>query len=212
MTSPGARTRSTLPASTTPETPVGSRILAVGFVAISLVLAIGLAGCGGDGGSPVSGASEPKKPVSAAAPQGPAVGSGACGKPKARQAFGSFLRAFNGGDYETLNSLFAAQPAFAWFSSNDPGTRLRKGAERRDTLVPYFRWRHSEHDRLRAAHLTVNTGARHSTGLGFELRRSAADFRHGRWLAVSGKASLTCHGRGPKFLAVSLGGAHDSAG
>lgn len=171
-----------------------------------------MAGCGSDGGSAASGANEPKEPATAATLQGSAVGSGACGKPKARRAFTSFLRAFNRGDYAALDSLFAMQPAFAWFSSSEPGARLRKEAERRDTLVPYFRWRHSEHDRLRAAHLTVNTGAPHSTGLSLELRRSAADFRDGRWLAVSGKASLTCHGRGPKFLAVSLGGAHDSAG
>lgn len=182
------------------------------LVAISVVLAIGLAGCGSDGGSPASGANEPKESASAATLQGPALGSGACGKPKARRAFTSFLRAFNRGDYAALDSLFAAQPAFAWFSSNDPGTRLRKRAERRDTLVAYFRWRHFEHDRLRLAYLTVNTGAPHSTGLGFELRRSAADLRDGEWLAVSGKAGLTCHEGRPKFLVISLGSARDSAG
>jgi hypothetical protein len=142
----------------------------------------------------------------------PATGSGACGSVKARRAFTSFLAAFDHGDYAALDSLFASQLAFAWFSSNAPGTRLGKEAERRATLVPYFRRRHSEHDRLRLAHLTVVSGARHSTGLGFELRRSSADFRDGQWLAESGKASLTCHGGKPKFRAVSLGAARDGTG
>ena len=141
-----------------------------------------------------------------------ASGSGACGTVQARRAFTSFLEAFDHGDYAALDSLFASQPAFAWFSSNAPGTRLGKEAERRAALVPYFRRRHAEHDRLRLAHLTVITGAQHSTGLGFELRRSAADFRGGRWLAVSGKASLTCHGGKPKFRVISLGAARDSIG
>jgi hypothetical protein len=138
--------------------------------------------------------------------------SGACVSGEARQAFASFLLAFNHGDYATLDSLFADQPAFAWLSSNDPGTRLRREAERRDALIPYFRQRHSEHDRLRLARLTVNTAPLHSTGLIFELRRSAADFRDGRWFVVSGKANLACHKERPKFLVVSLGAARDGTG
>lgn len=186
----------------------------VRLVVISAVLVIALAGCGSGSQRASSGTKESSSPSSATARHGSgrASSSGACGDAQARRAFTSFLAAFNRGDYATLDSLFAAQPAFVWFSSNDPGTRLGKEAERRDTLVPYFRRRHSEHDRLRQIHLTVTTAAQHSRGLGFELRRSAADFRDGKWLAVSGKASLTCHGGRPKFRVISLGAVRDSAG
>jgi hypothetical protein len=71
--------------------------------------------------------------------------------------------------------------------------------------LPYFRARHLDQDRLRPVRVGINTAAPHQTGVIFELRRSAADYRAGRWFSVAGKAGLVCHDGRARFLAVSLG-------
>ncbi len=119
--------------------------------------------------------------------------------------FAEFLAAFNSGDLRKLDSLFARQPAFAWYSSNAPGSRLNRAAERRGNLVAYFRSRHLEQDRLRSVEIDVNTAAPHRTGLSLKLRRRAADYGGGRWFLVAGKAALACHDGRARFLVVSLG-------
>jgi hypothetical protein len=131
--------------------------------------------------------------------------AGACTTAKARQAFAEFVTAFNRGNLRKLDSLFARQPAFAWYSSNAPGSRLNRAAKRRDTLIAYFRARHLDQDRLRPARIGITTAAPHQTGLSLELRRSTADYRAGRWFSVAGKAALVCHGGRARFLVVSLG-------
>lgn len=130
---------------------------------------------------------------------------GACTAARARQAFAEFVTAFNRGNLRKLDSLFARQPAFAWYSSGVPGSRLNRAAKRRDTLIAYFRDRHVDQDRFRPVEIGVNTGAPHQTGLSLELRRSAADYTAGRWFSVAGKAALVCHDGRARFLVVSLG-------
>lgn len=131
---------------------------------------------------------------------------GACTPTAARRAFAEFVTAYNRGDLRKLDSLFARQPAFDWYSSNAPGPRLNRAAARRDTLIAYFRNRHLEQDRLRPVEIDVITAAPHLTGLSIlELRRRAADYGGGRWFSVAGKAGLTCHDGRARFLVVSLG-------
>jgi hypothetical protein len=136
---------------------------------------------------------------------------GACTPAEARQAFAEFVSAYNRGDLRRLDSLFARQPAFAWYSSNAPGARLNRAAARRDTLIAYFSDRHLDRDRLRPVEISVITAAPHQTGLSLELRRRAADYRGGRWLSVAGKAALACHDGRARFLVVSLGTPRSSA-
>jgi hypothetical protein len=119
----------------------------------------------------------------------------------------AFLSAFNAGDYMKLDSLFAFPPAFKWFSSGPPGRRIGAASMRRRSLIAYFRRRHANHDHMSLSALQVSEGAPHSTGLSFELRRSAADFRRGRPFWVSGKAALICHGDHAKFIVISIGSA-----
>lgn len=147
----------------------------------------------------------PLAAVGSAGPAARAGAPGACTTNEARRAFAEFLIAFDRGDLARLDSMFASQPAFSWYSSGVPGARLNRASERRGTLVAYFRARHSHRDRLGLLRLQVNRGSPHSTGLEFELRRSATDFRHGRPFPVAGKANLLCHGGKAKFRAISLG-------
>ena len=177
-----------------------------------LLTAFAVSGCGGGPGGSSANDAAPSSGSARGRGAASTDQSGACALGDARRAFASFLAAFNHGKYARLDSLFAAEPAFGWFSSNDPGRRIRQEAERRSTLVQYFRRRHSQRDRLRLERLPVITAGAHRTGLGLELWRSAADFRNGKWSRVSGKASLVCHAQTPKFLVMSLGVARDPAG
>ena len=193
-------------------TPSSLATMKVLSVAIFLA-AFAVSACGG-GGSGGSSANNAASSSSSAGNLGIASTdrSGACAPSEARRAFASFLAAFNHGNYARLESLFAAEPAFGWFSSNSPGRRIRQEAERRSTLIQYIRQRHSQRDRLRLARLPVVTAGGQRSGLGLELWRSAADFRNGKWSRVSGKASLVCHEQSPKFLVMSLGAARAPAG
>jgi hypothetical protein len=139
-----------------------------------------------------------------------------CTGQAARRAFASFLVAFNRGEYDQLDELFARRPLFRWYSSGKPGERLRAAAANRDALPAYFRTRHGRGDRLAliSIRFTGNTPATASSpaygNLTFVLRRSAVDYRAGAQVRVHGKAALVCStdpGELPaQFIVLSIAG------
>lgn len=133
-------------------------------------------------------------------------GASSCSRGQTRQALDSFVVAFNRGDYAALDSLFAQPPAFRWYSSPKPGQRIGAAAKRRDTLIPYFRTRHARQDRLRLLVFGFTGRAARWSNLWFEMRRSAADFRQGKWIESPGKGAVACDGGSTQFIVVSLGG------
>jgi len=64
-----------------------------------------------------------------------------------RSAVSSVVAAFNQGDSEGLEALFAPEPFFRWYSSPGPGRRWIK-ARQRAALVPYFESRYAHDDKL----------------------------------------------------------------
>ncbi|MFT3865682.1 MAG: hypothetical protein QM729_15550 [Solirubrobacterales bacterium] len=176
-------------------------------LALAIMLVAAASGCGSGAGDGPAHRTQGTTAARTPAPDGgsPVDSSGACTREQARRAFVAFLTAFDAGDYAKLDSLFASPPAFRWFSSNPPGRRIRAASMRRRSLIAYFRRRHAVHDHMSLSALQVNEGSPHSTGLSFELRRSAADFRRGRPFWVSGKAALICHGGHARFIVVSIG-------
>ena len=107
-----------------------------------------------------------------------ALASG-CTPRATRAAVTSFVAAFNRGDGQKLDGLFARSPLFQWYSSNVPGPRRTAAAGDRGSLIDYFRSRHAKRDRLRLVSFSF-TG--NSPGYGnfvFKLKRSAADYRRG---------------------------------
>jgi hypothetical protein len=54
-----------------------------------------------------------------------------------------FLDAFNAGDLGALDTLFAREPEFEWYSTTAPGERFNSLAKNRASLVPYFADRHA---------------------------------------------------------------------
>jgi hypothetical protein len=129
-----------------------------------------------------------------------------CSQEETRRALNSFVVAFNRGDYAALDLLFAQPPAFRWYSSSEIGQRIGAAAKRRGTLIPYFRSRHARQDRLRLLVFDFTGRAARWSNLGFEMRRSAADFRQGKWIESMGKGAVTCGGGSAQFIVMSLGG------
>jgi hypothetical protein len=119
-----------------------------------------------------------------------------------RTTWARFIDAFNRGDYRHLDALFAGKPGFLWYSSNVPGLRNLTAATNRGTLIPYFRARHTRHDQMR-----LLSFAYHGNGnFTYRLRRSASDYKDGRWFRLIGKGAVTCVGAGARLIVVSIGG------
>ena len=118
----------------------------------------------------------------------------------------AFVRAYDDGDIAALDRLFSRQ-RFAWYSSGGPGRRLRDQATDRGTLLAYFRGRHRRGDRLARLSFRLNSsGPQLSLGdFELDLQRRAADFRGGRWFAVTGKGALDCSKRPVTIGALSIG-------
>jgi hypothetical protein len=142
--------------------------------------------------------------VSTAWPDGERT-AGRCGARLVRLSLNDFSRAFNMGNGDALDSLFAKEPAFRWYSSGRPGERLGDAASRRDTLVGYFADRHERGDRLavRSFRFVGNaTGVGHFHGT---FWRSATDFRSGERFVVVVKGAAVCKRGSAAFAVFSVG-------
>src|SRR4029079_5957009 len=79
-----------------------------------------------------------------------------CTSAATRTVLAFFISVFNAGNYTRLDQLFAPTPMFGWYSSNAPGLRRAPAAEKRQTLIAYFRARHQKRDKLRLVTFTFN--------------------------------------------------------
>jgi hypothetical protein len=139
------------------------------------------------------------------------VSAQACGKAAAREALKSFVAAFNRGDYERLDALFAPRPAFQWYSQNGPGQRIGAKAKDRESLIPYFRARHRVGDRLGLIALQANTGTNRKWNFGLLIRRSVPGFLHGEWFRVDAKGAVECGNNGTAIVVLSFGSPQEKA-
>lgn len=128
-----------------------------------------------------------------------------CGAAETRAAVAAFARAFNRGDYETLDSLFAMPPTFRWFSSNPPGERIGPAAKRRPTLIRYFRGRRSVGDRLGLISFRFNGNWGGHGNFETTMRRSVPTFRGGDWFTLGAKGAIFCEGDANRFAVLTLG-------
>jgi hypothetical protein len=130
-----------------------------------------------------------------------------CDVATTRAILAAFVGAYNRGDLRSLDRLFS-RTRFRWYSANAPGARLRAAAFNRETLVAYFRRRHSRGDRLRLVDSRFNGYSRGSELAHFDLRarRRADDFRGGRWFDLTAKGALDCAKPPVAFAVLSLGG------
>lgn len=146
----------------------------------------------------------------ATAPTADGAGSSACTAEGTRSAVSAFVIAYNQGDYEALDSLFASPPDFEWYSSNRPGTRLGAKAKRRGTLIAYFRARHRAGERLGLVAFQFNDNSSGHGNFGFVLRRRLPGFRNGEWFRTDAKGATVCNGGSAQMIVISIGGPADS--
>jgi len=136
--------------------------------------------------------------------------AGDCKAGATRTTLASFVTAFNRGNLSKLDALFAAPPAFQWYSSNAPGLRRAAAAHNRATLIAYFRARHLKRDRLRLVSFTFHGNSNAGGNFAFKMKRSAADYRHGAWFGLIGKGAAVCSDQAApepvQFIVVSVGG------
>lgn len=117
----------------------------------------------------------------------------------------SFTEAFNQGDGERLDALFATEPEFQWYSAPSPGKRLDRAAKRRDSLLAYFRARHARHDRLHLSAFSFNGNSPHWGNFDFTMRRSTGGFMGGRRFPQGGKGAAICDSSGARFIVFTFG-------
>ncbi len=113
-----------------------------------------------------------------------------------------FLAAFNRGDSTALRAVWAAEPDFQWYSTPAPGERLRARASDRASLIPYFRARHAQQERLELTAFRVNgntSAARPYGNFEYRLVRSARGLPRTDY---HGKGALHCYANRPDVLIV----------
>jgi hypothetical protein len=125
-----------------------------------------------------------------------------------RQVVKRFTRAIRDGSADRADKTYAREPAFEWYSTTAPGTRLNADARDRTTLREYFRDRIARHERLRLTRLTAF----------YERRRNITHF-HGT-LARSAdnlpvtthhfKGAATCRGR-TRIIVWSMSSGRDAS-
>lgn len=127
----------------------------------------------------------------------PAVGRGAarppsasCSRSETAKVVKSFVRAFNRGDVDRVDRLWAHEPDFQWYFVDD---EREQDAEDRLRLALYFEERVLLNDRLQLRRLSVKPN---SSDFGFKLVRSTDDQRQ--------DASGLFHGKGAARESIPL--------
>jgi hypothetical protein len=115
----------------------------------------------------------------------------ACTASEIQQLVERFVRAFNGGELQALDAIFAQEPDFEWYVTGAPGERLI-GMDRA-TLIAYFRQRHEVGEQLivRSLRFNGNTlGSRTYGNFEYALTRSANDLAPTSYM---GKGAALCY-------------------
>ncbi|HET8638715.1 MAG TPA: hypothetical protein VFL89_00540 [Solirubrobacterales bacterium] len=116
----------------------------------------------------------------------------------------SFASAFNRGDSEELDGIFAQKPDFQWYTTDG---RIGKAAKQRDTLIPYFSRRHLKGERLGVASFRFTGNSRHWGNFEMTMRRSVPSRRGGDWVRVPGKGAAVCAAGSSRLIVMSFGNA-----
>jgi hypothetical protein len=126
-----------------------------------------------------------------------------CGRGEVETLVKAFIRAFNGGEPESLNRAFAEDPDFKWYSTDAPGRRVLPIAADRSTLMRYFARRHtmSESLQLRSFRFNGNTPAvgKPYGNFQFRLLRRASNLPATRY---HGKGAAHCYAIQPDAIIV----------
>ena len=129
-------------------------------------------------------------PVTSAGSALPNGADAGCSKAVTQRVVSRFIAAYNLGDLERLDRLWAQEPDFHWYFVDDERER---DAEDRKTLPLYFAERVALNDHLELRHLSINDNG---TDFFFRVRRTTDDERFG--------ARGRFHGKGATREVMSL--------
>lgn len=110
---------------------------------------------------------------------------------EARPIGDRFVRAFNRGDLDELDRLFAQEgDGWSWYSVGDRAGRRSplEMAKNRLNLIAYFDQRHRKREALRIVDFNENSGG----NFDFRLIRRADDLADGRLVSRLGKGRVIC--------------------
>lgn len=108
---------------------------------------------------------------------------------------GRFIDAFNSGDLNGLDDVFAHEPEFEWYSTDAPGERFTPLANGRPSLLPYFAGRHALGEQLTLRSFRFNGNSARSQPYGnfeYGLTRSAEDLEP---TSYYGKGAAFCYSK-----------------
>lgn len=132
-------------------------------------------------------------------------GDASCDALTARATLRAFVHAFNHGQQDRLQRLFAQTPEFGWYSVAPPHGRTNQRAQDRSSLIAYFRARHSRMETIRVTSFSFasteeRNGARFAHFSG-RITRTATDLPLER---RGFKAAIRCD-LSTQFVVVSIG-------
>ncbi len=131
-----------------------------------------------------------------------------CSAAEARGIVHHFVEAYNRGDVDYLDQLWAQEPEFFWYFDNaDPARRSPLLSEDRKTLTSYFTQRALLGDQLHLRKLSARwqRGWHAAWGISFELHR-VSDQPEAEGI-FHGKGAVTCGRRGSLLHAWAMGAA-----
>lgn len=128
-----------------------------------------------------------------------------CRPAEARAIVRGFVEAFNRGDIDYLDRMWAPEPDFFWFFDGADPTRRSELSEDRATLPLYFRQRALLGDQLhlRALGVRWQRGWHAAWGVSFELHRISD--QPGVTGLYHGKGAVTCSDEGQLLHAWAMG-------
>ena len=131
-----------------------------------------------------------------------------CSPGEVKQGVIAFTRAFNAGDIQKLDGLFArkgihGRPGFQWYSTGPPGARFGGAATDRSTLMSYFGARHRALERLKLLQLSGgNADDNAYADFAFHILRQARGLPP---TAFEGKGASICSRYGARIAVWAIG-------
>ena len=125
-----------------------------------------------------------------------------CSRSEVRDLVRDFVDAYNRGDVDRLEQMWAQEPDFFWYFVQDDASRRGALSERRETLILYFveRSMYADHLRLRDLSIRWERGWHGAWDIAFKVTRTsddpnAAGRYHGKGMATCQRLHAWAMGR-----------------
>jgi len=125
-----------------------------------------------------------------------------CAPGEARGVVERFVRVFNSRSIPSLDRVFSPAASFNWYSTGGPGVRLGPAAYDRSPLIPYFRGRQRQGERLRLVRFEGGGNGNGYAHFRFRIERRSRELRP---TVFQGKGAAICAVSGDTISVWSVG-------